>query len=118
VDLAVEIPLPDEAARRALLALYSRDLPFSEAALADAAGRCGGVTASFFKELARRTVLMAADADRPIDDEVLAEAVTEMLSDTEQLTRALLGGAGMDRGDQAPLDAGPWHLQADPGSAH
>jgi hypothetical protein len=117
VDLAVEIPLPDEAARHALLALYSRDLPFSEAALADAAGRCDGVTASFFKELARRTVLMAADADRPIDDEVLAGAVTEMLSDTEQLTRALLGGAGMAQGGTPPPDAGPRQPEVGPGLA-
>src|SRR5690606_14552190 len=29
VDLAVEIPRPDRAARRALLALYGRGLPFS-----------------------------------------------------------------------------------------
>ncbi len=62
------------------------------AALDDAAGRCGGVTASFLKELARRSVLIAAKADRPVDDAVLADALTEMLSDTEQLTRALLGG--------------------------
>ena len=30
------------------------------------------MTASFFKELARRTVLVAADADAAVDDAVLA----------------------------------------------
>jgi ATPase family associated with various cellular activities (AAA) len=117
VDLAVEIPLPDESARRALLGLYARDLPVTPAALDDAAGRCGGVTASFFKELARRTVLTAADADHPVDDAVLANAVTEMLSDSEQLTRALLGGAPEGEGDQALPGAGHWHLGAGPGLA-
>lgn len=117
VDLAVEIPLPDEDARRALLDLYARDLPVSAAALDDAAGRCGGVTASFFKELARRTVLIAADSGRPVDDSVLADAVAEMLSDTEQLTRALLGGNADDAGDHAAPDSGHWHLRAGPGLA-
>jgi hypothetical protein len=93
VDLAVEIPRPDEAARRALLGLYARGLPVTPAALDDTAARCQGVTASFFKELTRRTVLVAADAGRPVDDQVLADAVAEMLSDTEQLTRALLGAS-------------------------
>ena len=117
VDLAVEIPLPDESARRELLGLYARDLPVTPAALDDAAGRCGGVTASFFKELARRTVLIAADAEQPVDDAGLADAVTEMLSDTEQLTRALLGGAGDEEGNQALPEPGHWHLGAGPGLA-
>jgi hypothetical protein len=99
VDLAVEIPLPDPAARRALLNLYARDLPVPPRALDDAAQRCGGVTASFFKELARRAVLIAADAGRPVSDQALTEAVTEMLADTEHLTRTLLSGAGADSFD-------------------
>jgi hypothetical protein len=106
----VEIPLPNEAARRALLGLYARDLPVTPAALDDAAGRCGGVTASFFKELARRTVLTAADAERPVDDRVLADVVTEMLSDTEQLTRALLGGSAGNDNPQSPPAAGEWQM--------
>jgi hypothetical protein len=117
VDLAVEIPLPDEAARRALLGLYARDLPVSPAALDDAAERCGGVTASFFKELARRTVLIAADGGQPVDDSVLADALTEMLSDTEQLTRALLGGARDEEAAEALPAPGQWHLQVGPGLA-
>lgn len=107
VDLAVEVPRPDESARRALLDLYARGLPVSSAALADAAGRCEGATASFFKELARRTVLMAADSGRLLDDEVLAEAVSEMLADSERLTRALLGAGP---GQAGPGEAGPWDV--------
>ena len=117
VDLAVEIPLPDETARRALLGLYARDLPVTPAALDDAAQRCGGVTASFFKELARRTVLSAAEANRRVEDSVLTAALTEMLSDSEQLTRALLGSTPEGDGGQAMHDAEHWPLMADPGLA-
>lgn len=99
VDLAVEIPLPDGDARRALLGLYTRDLPLSEGALDLAAERCAGVTASFFKELARRTVLIAAEAGRPVHDEWLADALAEMLADSESLTRALVGGGRAERED-------------------
>jgi len=75
------------------------------------------VTASFFKELARRTVLIAAEAQQPVDNAVLADAVTEMLSDTEQLTRALLGGISEGQGIPAPPDAGHWDMRAGPGLA-
>lgn len=92
VDLAVEIPLPDAEARRGLLDLYTRGLPLSSDALDSAAARCGGVTASFFRELARRTALVAADGGRPISDEALGEALDEMLADSQLLTLALLGG--------------------------
>ena len=106
VDLAVEIPTPDAAARRSLLALYTGDLPLSAAALDTAAERSGGVTASFFKELARRTVLLAAEGGRPVDDEALTDALDEMLADSEQLTRALLGEApGGTRLPQRPPGA-------------
>ena len=90
VDLAVEIPLPDGPARRALFALYARDLPFSDTALAVAAERSEGVTASFAKELIRRAVLTAAIADAEPADVHLAEALDELLSDREALTRSLL----------------------------
>ena len=54
IDLAVQIPLPDAAARRRLLQVYAGGLPLSSAALDAVAQRSEGVTASFF-ELARRT---------------------------------------------------------------
>lgn len=90
VDLAVEIPLPDEGARRALFALYARGLPFSDAALNTAAGRAEGVTASFAKELIRRAVLTAAIDGADPDDRHLGIALDELLSDREALTRSLL----------------------------
>jgi hypothetical protein len=91
VDLAVEVPLPDAAARRRLVRLYARSLPLSDAALDDAADRTVGATASLFKELFRRTVLVAAEGGEPVTDTSLATAVEEMLDDRERLTRALLG---------------------------
>jgi hypothetical protein len=91
VDLAVEIPLPDAEARHRLIGLYARDLPFSAAALQRAAERTDGVTASFAKELLRRAVLIAADAGHTPTDNDLDQALDEMLSQAESITRALLG---------------------------
>ncbi len=104
VDLAVEIPLPDEAGRLALLQLYAARL-FSDAALAAAAARSEGTTASFVKELVRRAVLHAALAGRDPADEHLASALDELLSDSEVLTRSLLGVASS--GADGPAEGGP-----------
>lgn len=90
VDLAVEIPLPDEAGRLALLQLYAAQL-FSQDALAHAAARSEGTTASFAKELVRRAVLHAALAGDDPSDASLRSALDELLSDAEVLTRSLLG---------------------------
>ncbi|OLT50933.1 ATP-binding protein [Cellulosimicrobium sp. CUA-896] len=75
VDLAVEIPLPDDSARRRLFELYRGTLPFSAAALDDATARTGGVTASFVKEAVRRAVLRAAEAGHDVGDDDLRSAV-------------------------------------------
>lgn len=106
VDLAVEIPLPDPGARRALLGLYARDLPFSPGVLDEVAAGAEGTTASFAKELVRRAVLLAAeDGDaRAVGDAQLRSALAEMMADGGAITRALLGG-GEDRGPDD--DPGP-----------
>lgn len=49
VDLAVEIPLPDPAARRQLLDLYARGLNLDGVDLDATVGRTEGMTASFFQ---------------------------------------------------------------------
>ncbi|MEP6799502.1 MAG: ATP-binding protein [Lapillicoccus sp.] len=90
VDLAAEIPLPDEAGRRQLLGLYAGGL-FSAEARAAAAGRSVGTTASFAKELVRRAVLRAAIEGVDPGDSHLGAAVDDLLSDAEELTRSLLG---------------------------
>jgi cell division protease FtsH len=92
VDLAVEIPLPDDAARRRLLELYSRGL---DIALEDADAvirRTDGVTASFVKELLRRAALQVADAGRAtVTDRDVTAALDELLDGRSAVTRALLG---------------------------
>lgn len=101
VDLAVEIPLPDAAARRTLLALYARDTPLSPAALDAAADRADGVTASFAKELVRRAALRSALAGTTLSDDDLDAALVQMLDAAAAMTRTLVGGPGRDEGGPA-----------------
>lgn len=96
VDLAVEVPLPDDAARGRLFRLYANGLPLTDDALEDAAARTAGVTASFVKEVIRRAVLLAAEAGRPLDDAALRDAVDELTDDSQRITRSLLGHPGED----------------------
>ncbi|WP_454114528.1 AAA family ATPase [Microbacterium lacticum] len=92
IDLAVEIPLPDAAARRELFALYAAGLPLRTAALEAAADEAEGETASFAKELIRRAVLRATLAGREVTDDDLAAALTELRESTEGVSRILFGG--------------------------
>ncbi|GGO67894.1 ATP-binding protein [Nocardioides deserti] len=94
VDLAVEVPLPDEPARRALVALYGSQVGFSPEAVARAARDSAGTTASYAKELVRRAVLLAAVDEREPGDEDLAAASAALQSDSAALTLALLGSTG------------------------
>ena len=98
VDLAVEISKPDRESRERLFRLYAAELlasgQLSEAAVHTAAARTEGVTASFTKEVIRRTVINAAQQDRGPTDADVSAALDEMLSDAEALTRTLLGGEG------------------------
>jgi hypothetical protein len=112
VDLAAEIPLPDLEGRLALLHLYGGGL-FGAEALSAAAARTEGTTASFAKELVRRAVLAAAVADEPPADDHLGLAVDELLSDSERLTRSLLG-VGAANGPWGPgAPEGGWTGEAD-----
>jgi SpoVK/Ycf46/Vps4 family AAA+-type ATPase len=125
VDVAVEIELPDAAARELLLALYGRGVPMTLTAedIATAVERTDGTTASFLKELIRRSVLEAlhdtqgpagetADdgtagrtdngADEATDHGVpmvtgahLARALDDLLDSAQGVTRTLLG-VGVD----------------------
>ncbi|WP_310527474.1 AAA family ATPase [Nocardioides sp.] len=91
VDLAVEIPLPDAGARRALIGLYAAEVGFGEDAITAAADEAEGTTASYAKELVRRAVLHAAMAGhQPTGDDLVA-ASQELRADSAVLTRALLG---------------------------
>jgi len=96
VDLAIEIPRPDASCRERLLEVYARDLTV-DADLGQVVAGTEGVTASFIKELIRRTALVSLRAgDRPpvLRGAYFAEVLTEMNSEHHALTRALLGAAG------------------------
>lgn len=60
IDQAVELTLPDAAARGQLFELYRGDLTVDESRLDDLLERTGGVTASFLKELLRRAAVLSA----------------------------------------------------------
>ena len=105
VDLAIEIPRPDARCRRRLLQVYARDLAV-DADLDEVVTDSEGVTASFIKELIRRTVLVSLRAgERPpvLRRSHFAEVLAEMNSEHHALTRALLG-AGADDGEAAAGD--------------
>jgi hypothetical protein len=96
VDLAIEIPRPDAACRERLIRLYTRDLAIdADVDVAGIVAATEGVTASFVKELIRRTVLTSLRAgDRPaVLRQAHADAVlAEMNAEHQSLTRSLLAG--------------------------
>jgi cell division protease FtsH len=88
VDLAVALPLPDEAAREALLRLYGRGLSLSEQEVSEVVVATAGMTSSFFSELARRATLLAAVAEAgPAGYDHVRAALAELTA-----TRAALSG--------------------------
>jgi ATP-dependent 26S proteasome regulatory subunit len=108
VDLAVEIPRPDDEGRERLLRVYARDLAMDADVTRVVAGT-EGVTASFIKELIRRTVLVSLRAgDRPpvLGDDHFAVVLAEMNSERQSLTRSLLG-AGVGGQDPPEPDFRP-----------
>ncbi|MDQ1726355.1 MAG: cell division protease FtsH [Frankiaceae bacterium] len=94
VDQAVEIPLPDDAGRRALFELYSRDVPLADDVDLDAVvQQTPGTTASYLKELVRRSALLAAIDGQPVVAGAhVTAALEELGAGRHALTRALVGG--------------------------
>jgi AAA+ superfamily predicted ATPase len=94
VDLAVEIPLPDEGARRRLLELYSRGLQVELENLDHIVARTRGVSAAFIRELVRKAALAASEeaGGLNITTRHLDDALQELLFEGGELTRSLLGG--------------------------
>jgi hypothetical protein len=112
VDVAVEIDLPGATARERLLALYGRGVPLALTPedIATAVERTDGTTASFLKELIRRSVLEALHdpqhpggegtppAKRPLPEVTsvhLTRALDDLLDSAQGVTRTLLG-VGVD----------------------
>jgi ATP-dependent 26S proteasome regulatory subunit len=106
VDLAIEIPRPDAGCRERLFRLYVRDLAL-DADLGPVVAGTEGVTASFVKEMIRRTVLASLRAgERPpvLRDAHFTAVLAEMNGERQSLTRSLLG---VDVGEDAAAGAGP-----------
>jgi hypothetical protein len=117
VDQAVELLLPDRAARRRLFDLYRGGLDIDESNLDEVLRRTESVTASFLKELLRRAAVLAAAradgtdrvgggaADRSrlhVSASDLDDAVTELLDTRNTMTRVLLGAGRHVPGGGAP----------------
>ncbi|MEU1257283.1 AAA family ATPase [Streptomyces chartreusis] len=104
IDLAVEIPLPDGEGRARLLDLYGAGLGLGKDVLDEVVARTEGTTASFAKELVRRSVLIAAERESPrTEPDDVRAALDELLSDQDYLTRRLLGVRGEDEGEPVPV---------------
>jgi hypothetical protein len=114
VDVAVEIALPDAPARERLLRLYGQNVPL---ALTDedvnlAVERTDGTTASFLKEVIRRSVLESLHDDPALEAVTgaqLARALDDLLDAAQAVTRTLLG-VGVDPADLpvgGALSSGP-----------
>jgi ATP-dependent 26S proteasome regulatory subunit len=117
VDVAVEIALPDAPARRRLLTLYGQSVPLQLAAtdIDEIVARTEGVTASFLKELLRRSVLESLVEHTPlatVEAHHVSRALDDLLDSTQQVTRSLLG---VGSGDGPLPEAGLGSLPADGG---
>ena len=119
VDVAVEISLPDAAARQRLLDLYGRHVPLTLTGEETAAAveRTEGMTASFLKELVRRSVLealtetghgpefradpSAVSVPLAVTGVHVSRALDDLLDATQAVTRTLLG-VGAEPAPPAP----------------
>jgi cell division protease FtsH len=98
VDLAIEIPLPADDARRRLIELYGREVDLRLDDVDRVVERTAGVTASFVKELMRKAALVSAlrsdgNGRIAVTDADINAALDELLAEETSLTRRLLGGA-------------------------
>lgn len=92
VDLALEVPLPDEAARRRLIRLYAGDVEIDAATEDDLVARTATVSGAFIKELMRQAAVRAAlEGTSPARAADVKAALDDLLDDRATLTRRLLG---------------------------
>ncbi len=95
VDQAIEFPLPNDSGRQKLVRLYSEGVRLSDEVVAEVVLRTEGVSASFIKELMRRSVQFHIERDGTgeITREDTANALDEMLVSGGSLNLKLLGAA-------------------------
>jgi hypothetical protein len=94
VDQAIEFPLPDDEGRAKLVRLYARRIDVPEEVLRATVQRTEGVSASFIKELMRRSAQfhLERDGEEPLALGDVEAALDELLFRGGSLNRKLLGG--------------------------
>jgi hypothetical protein len=121
VDVAVEIALPDAPARKRLLTLYGRGVPLALTGedVDLAVDRTEGTTASFLKELIRRSVLESLHENpelTAVTGAHLARALDDLLDAAQAVTRTLHGvgvdPAGLPAGGMLSPGPGPAGMMA------
>ena len=106
IDQAIEIALPDRAARRQLLDLYLS--PALDDATADEiAERTDGVAAAFIKELARRATLTSIRTGAPVSDTV-GPSLTALVEQSAPVLRRSLAAAPTPEASASALDGSGW----------
>lgn len=93
VDLAIEVPLPDDACRQRLIDLYSRGITLELSNPAALVSKTAGASGAFIKELLRRATLLACLEGRGpiVADRHVDEALRELVITGGLLNRKLLG---------------------------
>jgi SpoVK/Ycf46/Vps4 family AAA+-type ATPase len=113
IDLALEIPLPDDDGRRRLLALYGRDITIDQVTQEALIERSAGVSGAFINELTRQAWLRGALEDREAPTgENLLNVLEELLEERSALTRRLLGQPGDESADRQTMAPFPPMLHA------
>ena len=94
IDLAVNMPLPDDDGRSRLLDLYGVGLQLDVRDRVQFITATEGTTPAFIREVLRRAALLAAERgdSSHVTDELLSAAVQELSEGSDQLTTSLLGG--------------------------
>jgi hypothetical protein len=95
VDLAVELPLPDEGGRRRLLDLYAEGLKLKDVDFMPIVERTKGASPAFIKELLRKAALLAAidEGDLVVTQSNLESALVE-LTEGHEMSQRILGFQG------------------------
>ena len=93
VDQAIEFPLPDDEGRTKLVRLYAREVEVPEDVVREIVKRTEGVSASFIKELMRRSAQFYLERSDTggLDIEDVEAALDELLFSGGTLNRKLLG---------------------------
>ncbi len=97
VDQAIEFPLPDEAGRDKLIRLYARGLSIADDLVQTTVRRTDSVSASFIKELMRRSAQFMFERDgsqSALSSEDIENALEELPFVGGKLNRRVLGAHG------------------------